>query len=204
MGGWQPEKKSKGTSDSTTYQKTSYFHLEDGESVDFRFMMEPIRRWVHKITVNKKQYPASCIESPTKCPAHQKGMKAQRVMAANVLDRRDGKVKLYEFSNKSLEKINSVMDTVKTLRPEFETPLMFDIKISRKGKGKEDTTYSFGLGANMNPITDAEKALTQTDLEQYYAENKERMETLLSGEVPKRKEQESTVTTENPLENQNF
>lgn len=202
---WQPDAKSGGSGDGATFAKVEYFHLKDGESADIRFLTEPITRWIHTIAVKGKNYPATCIESPTKCPAHQAGQKAKKIKASVVLDRRDGKVKLYEFSNRGLEKIKAVKDTVAALKPELQNPTLFDIKISRTGKTKDDTNYSMSLGANLTPLSEAEKNLQKPNLDEYYKENKERMETLLKGELPKRKEEATATTTNaNPLENQNI
>lgn len=202
---WEPDKRSEGGSgESGNFPKIEYFHIKDKESADIRFLTEPLRKWVHMIPVKGKNYPAVCIgSSPQECPAHQAGQKAKRVMASLVLDRRDGKIKLYEFSNRSLEKIKAVKNTVAKLRPELSNPTMFDIQISRTGTTKDNTNYSMTLGANMAPLTDAEKALPRPNLEEYYKENSERMETLLKGDVPKRKEpdgQEVAVQSGNPLE----
>jgi len=170
---------------SGDYQKVDYFNMKDGEKVQFRLLTSPYRVWLHRIEVGKVGHPATC-PGVDDCPAHEAGQKAKRVMACIVLDRRDGKVKLWEFSNTTLGKIQTVNETVKALRPDLVDPRQYDMRIDRKGV-KLDTEYFLNLGDNKDQLTEDEKKLVLPNLEEYYKVNPERMKSLLSGVVPAKK-----------------
>lgn len=186
QGAWEPDPIQ---SKSGGGERMKYFRLADGESADIRLLVsEPLRLWMHRILVGKIGYPATCLGTDgSVCPAHGKGLTASRTIVTLVLDRRDGLVKLYEFSNRMLGDIFSTAQTVMRFRPELKSPNMYDLTISRTGKTKSDTRYKVSAGTNMGAISEAELAkFNLPSLAEYYKPNKERMEKLLAGVVPTR------------------
>lgn len=74
----------------------------------------------------------------------------------NVLDRKDGKVKILNAGETVFEQLKNIMMSMGDLKS-------FDVKISRTGTGK-GTKYSVLPTYPPTPLTDAEKALPKFDL----------------------------------------
>ena len=107
----------------------------------------------------------------------------------NVIDRRDGKVKLWEFSEEKKGNIHAIVNRWKKL------PTQFDIAITRTGV-KLATRYAIGITPNSEPLTEKELALAKTDLDEYYKPNPERLASLLAGKAPERKQDTDETTKE--------
>lgn len=161
-----------------------WFNLTDGQSADVRILTpNPKQMWVHRIVVNGKRYPAVCL-GLKECPAtHEKGKNAAPRYALVVIDRRDKAAKIWEMNDRTFR----VLLTIVTKKGD---PTGYDLNVSRVGKST-DTQYPLMMGDSTAPLTDGEKALVQPNLEEYYKPNRTRMEALLKGEVPKRKEGET-------------
>lgn len=187
------------------YEKVEYLKLADGETAHVRILdLQPFELYMVRIAVNGKRYPVSVLKEDNE-RVKAAGHNIQKVNAVNVLDRRDGMVKLWEFSETRKGDIHAIIESWKKM------PTEFDLAIARRGKDK-NTRYSISIAPNQQPLTDEEKALTKINLSEYYKPSKERLNTLLRGKVPTRKEtgeshnsddEENTVpanTTANPLE----
>jgi len=171
------------------YAKVAYLNLADGETVDVRILdIVPKEVYITRIPVNGKRYPVSLQKSDNEVVKNA-GHKIQKVNAANVLDRRDGVVKLWEFSEEKKGDIHGIIERWKKM------PTEFDISITRKGK-KLQTRYSLTISPNQEPLTDEEKALKKVDLDEYYKHNPERLASLLAGKVPERKTEENDTTSQ--------
>jgi len=171
-------------------QDISWFNLKDGENGDLRILTpNPKQMWVHRIVVNGKRYPAVCL-GLKECPApHEKGKNATPRYAFVVIDRRDKVVKIWEMNSRTFKALQSLV----TKKDEngkliYGDPTGYDLSVNRVGS-KTDTQYLLIPGVK-SLMLDAEKALAQPNLDDYYKPNRERMEVLLRGEVPKRKEAE--------------
>jgi hypothetical protein len=160
-----------------------WFNLNDGESADVRILTpNPKQMWVHRIVVNGKRYPAVCLGFK-ECPApHEKGKNAAPRYALTVIDRRDKAAKIWEMNHRTFK-------VLLTIVAKKGDPTGYDLNVSRVGKST-DTQYPIMMGDSTVPLSDGEKAVVQPNLEEYYKANKTRMEALLRGEVPKRKENE--------------
>ncbi|KKL87297.1 hypothetical protein LCGC14_1936080, partial [marine sediment metagenome] len=137
--------------------------------------------------VEGKRHPVS-VEKSDNEKVKKAGHKIRKVNAVNVIDRRDGGVKLWEFSEEKKDNIHAIVKRYNKL------PTQFDLAITRRGT-KLATRYSVGITPNQDPLTDKEKALTKIDLAEYYKPNPERLTSLLEGKVPERK-QDTNGTTE--------
>jgi len=170
------------------YSKVEYLPITDGETVDVRILdVAPTEVYQTRIAIEGKRYPVSVEKSDNEA-VKKAGHKIQKVNAVNVLDRRDGSVKLWEFSEEKKDNIHAIVKRWKKL------PTQFDISITRRGT-KLATRYSVTISPNLDPLTDKEKTLTKIDLAEYYKPNPERLTSLLEGKVPERK-QDTNGTTE--------
>ena len=182
---WKPRER--------TYSNTSvdYIKIGDKESVSMRILNKvpfPIR--VHRIVVNGTGRPATCLNGSDAlgCPACAKGNKYTNKNSVVAIDRRDGKVKLWEFSE-------TLKGGIHAMALEWEKlPTEFDVVLSRTGKTKDDTRYSLVISRNQGPLTDAEQKLETPDLAEYYKPNRVRMETLLLGKLPEKKKQDEATS----------
>lgn len=189
---WKPDP-------SSSYTKTPYLKVKDGETVGFRILdVAPRQIFMCRIPVGGKQYPVTLSKEDNELIKAQnvgikdekKHLKVKKVNAVNVLDRRDGVVKLWECTETLKGDIHEMVEEWKKL------PTEFDIKLSRTGVGQFDTRYRVTISTNQNKLTTEELALEKVDLNEYYKPNRERLESLLRGEVPKRKENETEQKTE--------
>lgn len=166
---------------------TEYFKVKDGERATFRIVSDPKKLYIHRIPAAGKEHPATCLGEG--CPACAKGVAKQLRHAMAVLDRRDKKVKIWEISNTQKGEIYAIAQ-------EYGEPAGLDLVISRKGTRKEDTKYTLMPGKNQSPLTEEEKTLSVPNLDEYYKANKERMDTLLKGELPAKKKDVEMKTEE--------
>ncbi len=178
-----------------TYSGTAvdYLKIADGESVNLRILNKvPFPIKVHRIVVNGTGRPTTCLNGVDAlgCPACGKGSKYQNKNAVNVIDRRDGKVKLWEFSEEKKGDIHAMTLAWKKL------PTEFDVVLSRTGTTKDNTRYAIVISPTQGTLSEAEQALETIDLAEYYKPNRERMETLLKGKLPEKKKQNETTSTQ--------
>lgn len=171
-----------GTQAGSSYDKVQYFSLKDGETASLRALdLTPYSLFRVSIEVNGKRYPVSVAKEDNQTVTAA-GHKIEHKNVVNVIDRRDGQVKVWEFSNENGVKIADMMKSWKKL------PTEFDLAVTRHGL-KLKTRYSVNIDPNMTPLTEAELALKKVSLAEYYAPNKERLAALLAGqEPPKRQE----------------
>jgi len=182
-----------GGSSSGGGKNISWFNLDDGQSADVRLLdPNPLDVWVHRILVNGKRYPTVCLGKKEDCPACKAENKASSRHIFNAIDRRDKNSKVLELNYKTFQLLRVVVG-------KMGDPTEYDITINRIGKGK-DTQYPIFPGSK-SPLTEAEKQSTKVELNTYYAKNRERMETLLRGELPRRERAEGNgeaVASGNP------
>ncbi len=205
---WKPDP-------NATYSKTNYLKVKDGESASIRILNErPRQIFMVRVPVDGKQYPVTLDKGDNELiKKHNSGikdedkhLKIKKVNAVNVLDRRDETVKLWEFTETLKGDIHGMVEQWKKL------PTGFDIALSRTGTTRFNTRYKVTITPNQVALTTEELALEKVDLNEYYKPNRERLESLLRGEVPKRKEDTNekaetkaetttvSATQENPLE----
>jgi hypothetical protein len=198
MKAWEPDAR------QTEYSKVLYFNLKDGETAAVRILdMEPKQVFMTRIEVGGKRYPVTVAREDNE-RVKAAGNVIRKVNIVNVLDRRDGKVKIWEFSEEKKGQIHATS-------VEWEKhPTQFDIAVTRKGE-KLDTRYSVTITPNMKPLSEGELTLAKVDLDEYYKINPERLNALLKGQVPPKKEEtekeaetesdeSTTATTLNPLD----
>ncbi len=187
---WKPDP-------NANYSKTSYLKVKDGESAPIRILNEvPRQIFMVRVPVGGKQYPVTVSKEDNELikkhnagiSDEKKHLKIKKVNAVNVLDRRDGTVKLWEFTETLKGDIHGMVEQWKKL------PTGFDIALSRTGTGQFDTRYKVTITPNQEPLTTEELALEKVDLNEYYKTNTERLTTLLSGKVPVRKENTNAKT----------
>jgi len=196
-----------------SYTKVKYLQLEDEKSADVRILAtEPKTIWKCNISINGVRYPATISREDSavvdkfnegKETDDKTRVRKSRRHIVNVLDRRDGLVKIWEMADETLDQIGPIVDKWKKL------PTEFDVTVTRRGV-KLKTKYVVGIAPNQEKLTTEELALEKVDLDEYFKPNRERLESLLRGEVPKRREDTNgkktetaaTVPTEqpNPLE----
>lgn len=169
-----------------------FFRLKDGEQASIRIVGSgrPKDIFKHKFTIEGKTYHATCPGKSAACPACVAGHKLSHANVITVLDRRDSRIKFWEFSNEKKRDIAALVE-----HKEYGDPRNYDLVVSRRGKGLTDTRYTLFPSPNRTPLSEAEQALLIPDLDEYYKPNPERLETLLRGEVPKRREREAADTT---------
>jgi len=169
-----------------------FFRLKDGEQASIRIVGSgrPKDVFKHKFTIEGKTYQATCPGKSAGCPACAAGHKLSHANAVTVLDRRDSRVRFWEFSNEKKRDIAALVE-----HKDYGDPRNYDLVVSRRGKGLTDTRYTLFPSPNRTPLTEAEQALLIPNLDEYYKPNPERLEALLRGEVPKRKERETTGET---------
>jgi len=178
--------------DQPAYAKVEYFSLKDGETASLRILdLAPISVFLTRILVNGKRYPVSVLKEDNE-RVKAAGHKIALRHAINVIDRRDGKVKLWEFGRDILGDVQATMKKWKKL------PTQFDLSVTRRGQQLE-TRYSVTIDPNMEPLTEEELVLTKINLSEYYKPSKERLETLLKGEVPKKKEESDTESKDDEV-----
>lgn len=169
-----------------------FFHLKDGEQASIRIVGSgrPKDVFKHKFTIENKTYRPNCPGKSAGCPACAAGHKLSHANAVTVLDRRDSRIKIWEFSNEKKRDIAALVE-----HKDYGDPRTYDLVVSRRGKGLTDTRYTLFPSPNRAPLSEAEQALMIPDLDEFYTPNLERLEALLRGEVPKRKEREATSET---------
>jgi len=172
-----------------------YIKIADGESVNLRILNKvPFPIKVHRIVVKGTGRPATCLEGIDTfgCPACAKGNKYTNKNTVSAIDRRDGKVKLWEFSETLKGQLHAMVLAWKKL------PTEFDVVLSRTGKTKDDTRYALVISPEQKPLSEAEQKLETPDLAEYYKPNRERMETLLQGKLPEKKQDQNGTTETQP------
>jgi len=107
------------------------------------------------------------------------GVKLKELHVVPVFDYADGNVKLWTVPFSGSEQIQN---TVKTWK---KRPTEFDLNISRTGSGKLNTKYAVTPIPSEAPIPEGLKLPNLLD---YYAPSAERVEALLRGELPKKKD----------------
>lgn len=177
--------------DESTYTKTNYLKVKDGETALIRILdVAPRQIFMVRVPVGGKQYPVTLSKDDNELikkhnagiPDEKKHLKVKKVNAVNVLDRRDGTAKLWEFTETLKGDIYGMVEEWKKL------PTQFDVALSRTGTTQFNTRYKVTISPNQEKLTTEELALTKVNLGEYYKPNTERLVSLLKGEVPKRKE----------------
>lgn len=111
-----------------------------------------------------------------------------RVMyAVNVIDRRDGKMKVWKFSRTVKEDIMKIAD-------KYGDPNGYDLTINRRGKGR-DTEYTLIPARENTPLTEAERQLKVVSLGTVYkATSLEKINSYLQGVVPTKQQRSAPAT----------
>lgn len=108
--------------------------------------------------------------------------------AVNVLDRTDGKVKVWRFSRTMKEGIMAIIE-------EHGDPNGFDLIVMRKGTDR-DTKYSVTAARDHEPLTEEEKALEPFNLSVLLKPTTpEKIKAYMRGEIPQRKASTQSTTS---------
>jgi|GEM_PF-5351886 len=185
---WEPSVKS-----GEDLPKVEYFKLKDGEEAEIRILNDvPLVAFVTYIPINGKRHPVTVLKEDNE-RVKADGHKIQKGISVNVLDRRDKRVKIWTFRDRQMGQVQAIMKKWKKL------PTEFDLSITRRGVDLQ-TEYDITIAPNMEPLSEAEKTLALVDLVEYFKPNKERLDALLNGKTPDKKEvKEDEAETPNPL-----
>jgi len=124
----------------------------------------------------------SAICDSVNCPICAQGSKGQLKYVVNIIDRADGKVKLWEFGRRVKTAIESIADL-------YGTPDKYDLIVTRKGMKQDDTVYTIIPAREEKALTEEEQKLVKFDLDKLYiATPKEKVDAYLKGIVPPRTE----------------
>jgi hypothetical protein len=114
------------------------------------------------------------------CPICQAGERGQLKYVVNIIDKADGKVKLWEFGRRVKVAIQNIADN-------YGDPIGYDLIVIRKGMGADDTVYTVLPARDPKPLTTEETALPKYDLDKLYANTPaEKVAAYLKGEIPAR------------------
>lgn len=153
---WNDVEENKGGNNGGDKKDIEFLTLSVGNN-QIRFLEEePETFWQHWIpTANGgKGISAKCIGAKNGCPvcAHMKELgqdkgkwSLRKVHTINVLDRKDGKVKL-------LQKGNSLFQDLKVFLLSMGDLRNYDVNIVRTGKGFNDTKYTIIPVMNSAPV----------------------------------------------------
>jgi hypothetical protein len=112
---------------------SKYVKIKGGETADIHILDEhPTKKIIHWINGEKSECAGK------QCLNCSDGVEAQERWVTNVLDRRDSKVKLYEFGPGVAR---SIRDIAQMLDEEGQTIHSVDLRIKVDGSGK-NTKYS--------------------------------------------------------------
>ena len=169
------------------FSTVEYLKIEAGKSATVRILQnKPTVVENHcRIEVNKNGRLVGLPVVVSEEDAHlvrEKNISLKTLHSLIVLDRRDGKVKIWEPSSEKIRDIGNIVNQWN------KYPTEFDVVISRTGSGKTTTRYSITISPNQAPLTEEEMSLEKPDLSDYYKPNRERLLTLLSGKTPGKKE----------------
>jgi len=122
------------------------------------------------------------------CELCLSGDRGQLRYVVNVIDRKDGVVKMWEFGRR-------VKASIMYIAEKYGDPINYDLIVNRKGMKAEDTVYTILPAREENPLTEEEKKMGTYDLEKLYAITpKETVEAYLGGVIPERKDKEIVET----------
>lgn len=123
--------------------------------------------WVHHFKDSEgKSRRAVCIGKKD-CPICATGNKAKHRFFFNVIDRKQQKetgkveVKLLEVGKMVYEGIREL-----ALDDEYGDPTQYNIKITRKGEGKNDTKYSVRASTKVYPLKKSEMEVVESETEE--------------------------------------
>jgi hypothetical protein len=149
----------------------------------------PYQRWTHYINKQKRS-----INCPGKgCPICEirKQEKANKLtqtypmakrFALNVINRETGRVEILEQGKIFIQDLKDMMSD---LKGENATLQEADIKVRRRGTGKDDTSYRLDID-KVYPLSDADKTLLEKriDLAEYFApHDPEKILRIVNGEA---------------------
>lgn len=108
----------------------------------------------------------------------------------NIIDRADGKVKIWKFSR-------SLKEEIMAISAKYGDPTKYDLILSRKGK-KLETKYTIIPARENTELTESEKSLKTFNLDKIFKTTQlTTVQSYLRGEVPaKRSSKDQTVSTE--------
>jgi hypothetical protein len=149
----------------------------------------PTIRWTHWLNQHKRSIncpgrgcPICNIRQKQKVNKEPYSYNMTRRFAINVLNRETGKVEIMEQGKTVFEDIR---DLIEDLRIKGITLGDTDLRVKRRGTGKDDTSYRVDLDEK-SPLTDAELKLIEEnrmDLEDYFkSHTAEQITRILSGE----------------------
>jgi len=121
------------------------------------------------------------------CPICSAGERGQLRYVVNILDKADGKVKLWEFGRR-------VKVAIENIAENYGDPSGYDLIVIRKGMSAEDTVYTVLPARDPKPLTAEENALPKYDLEKLYGITPaEKVAAYLQGTIPARTEAPAEV-----------
>jgi len=131
------------------------------------------------------------------CPVCQSGTRGSLRYVVNVIDRADGKVKIWEFGRR-------VKVAIQNIAEDYGDPTGYDLIVRRTGMEAENTVYTVTPAREATALTEADASLPKYDLDKLYGiTSAEKVQSYLSGVIPQRKEapkstQASVVKQETP------
>lgn len=112
-----------------------YLRVKGGDSVDFHIISEhPVKKIVHGFGAGR----VICIGADKNCPACVEGETPKQRWLINVWDRKDSKVKIYEFGPSIAKQFKALAEM---LAEDQKTVNDVDIRIKAEGSGM-DTEYT--------------------------------------------------------------
>jgi len=133
------------------------------------------------------------------CPLCQSGTRGSLRYVVNIIDKADGKVKIWEFGRRVKVAIQNVAE-------DYGDPTGYDLIVRRTGMDADNTVYTVTPAREAVVLTEAEKSLPKYDLEKLYGITApEKVQSYLSGVIPQRKKEtnapQSQVQQPAPLVN---
>ncbi len=166
--------------------------VKDGQKVTLRVLGRYVffrQHWFEKIK-------RGSICNGVNCPVCASGDRGSLRYVVNVLDKADGKIKLFEFGRR-------VKTSIENIAEDYGNPEGYDLIIRRTGSGAEDTVYTITPARDSVPLTEAEKALVKYDLTKLYAPTPlEKVNSFMQGVIPQRQDNNFTPKKEQPSQPQ--
>ncbi len=172
------------------YEGTPSLKIKDGETVQVRFISKRKEAKAHwdahpskkRIICPKTDNPANpCLVCDLAAEDGNKDIKARWRCYIIVIDRADGKLKIWDFSLETKQKIHAIISNRSDINS--TNPLSnYEIRISRKGEGL-DTEYSLVVAKTATELSEEDEELIKgaPDLDELYKTNKlEELEELFS------------------------
>lgn len=164
------------TEGSKKFAETRRMKLVEGDNIIRIVAKEGIKQaadaWVHYFTAvntdgGTRKTKAACLGLGN-CPICDSGNKARHEFYFNVINRVEQKKANGKFQVHLLQCGISIAEQIKALAmdDEYGNPLKYNIKITRKGTGKRDTTYIVQAARKNTPLTEDENVVINSSTDE--------------------------------------